>query len=90
MLVITRKPDQSVMIGTDVEVVVLGITKEGVRLGIRAPKSVQVHRREVFEAIAEENRAALAATRTPVQDAAALLRTQLPPSDPQGKGSKDR
>ena len=90
MLVITRKADQSVMIGPDVEVVVLGITKEGVRLGIRAPKSVQVHRREVFEAIAEENRAAASAPRVPVSDAAALLRTQLPPADPQGKKPKDR
>lgn len=88
MLVITRKADQSVMIGSDVEVVVLGITKEGVRLGIRAPKSVQVHRREVFEAIAEENRAAASAPRVPVSDAAALLRTQLTP--PQGKKPKDR
>lgn len=78
MLVITRKPDQSIMIGSDVEVVVLGITKDGVRLGIRAPKEVQVHRREVFEAIAEENRAA-AEAKVPLQDAAALLRAKLPP-----------
>lgn len=73
MLVITRKPEQSIVIGGEVEVVVLGITKDGVRLGIKAPRSVQVHRREVFEAIADENRAARAA-KAPVQDAAALLR----------------
>mgnify|MGYP005805933755 CR=1 FL=1 len=73
MLVITRKPDQSIVIGGEVEVIVLGITKEGVRLGIKAPRSVQVHRREVFEAIAAENKAATEA-RIPVQDAAALLR----------------
>jgi len=73
MLVITRKPEQSIIIGGEVEVIVLGITKDGVRLGIKAPRSVQVHRREVFEAIAAENRAA-AETRVSVQDAAALLR----------------
>jgi carbon storage regulator len=73
MLVITRKPDQSIVIGGEIEVVVLGITKDGVRLGINAPRSVQVHRREVFEAIATENRAA-AETKVQVQDAAALLR----------------
>jgi carbon storage regulator len=73
MLVITRKPDQSIVIGGDVEVVVLGITKDGVRLGITAPRNVQVHRREVFEAIAAENRAATAA-KSPLQEAAALLR----------------
>ncbi|HJV90813.1 MAG TPA: carbon storage regulator CsrA [Holophagaceae bacterium] len=85
MLVITRRIDQSIMIGSDVEVVVLGITKEGVRLGIKAPKSVQVHRLEVFEAIAEENRAAVKA-KAPVSDAAALLRKKLP----QGEGSGGR
>ncbi len=74
MLVITRKPEQSIIIGGEVEVVVLGVTKDGVRLGINAPRSVQVHRREVFEAIAAENRAASEA-KVPVQDAAALLRT---------------
>ncbi len=73
MLVITRKPEQSIIIGGEVEVIVLGISGEGVRLGVKAPRSVQVHRREVFEAIAAENRAA-AGTRAPVQDAAALLR----------------
>lgn len=73
MLVITRKPDQSLVIGGEIEVIVLGITKDGVRLGIKAPRTVQVHRREVFEAIAEENRAA-AEAKAQVQDAAALLR----------------
>jgi carbon storage regulator len=73
MLVITRKPEQSIVIAGEIEVIVLGITKDGVRLGIKAPRSVQVHRREVFEAIAAEN---LAATESKVslQDAAALLR----------------
>ncbi|MDP1832032.1 MAG: carbon storage regulator CsrA [Geothrix sp.] len=73
MLVITRKAEQSIIIGGEVEVIVLGVTKDGVRLGIKAPRSVQVHRREVFEAIAAENRAATEA-KVPVQDAAALLR----------------
>ena len=73
MLVITRKQEQSIIIGGEVEVIVLGISKDGVRLGIKAPRSVQVHRREVFEAIAAENRAASSA-KAPIQDAAALLR----------------
>jgi carbon storage regulator len=73
MLVITRKAEQSIIIGGEVEVIVLGISKDGVRLGIKAPRSVQVHRREVFEAIAAENRAA-AAAKIPMQDVAALLR----------------
>ncbi len=73
MLVITRKQEQSLIIGGEVEVIVLGISKEGVRLGIKAPRSVQVHRREVFEAIAAENLAAIEA-KSSVQGAAALLR----------------
>lgn len=77
MLVITRKTDQSIVIDGNIEIVVVGITKDGVRLGVKAPKEVQVHRREVFDAIAEANRAA-AAARPAVQDAAALLRSQTP------------
>ncbi len=73
MLVITRKQEESLIIGGEVEVIVLGITKNGVRLGIKAPLNVQVHRREVFDAIAAENRAAIEA-KAPVRDAAALLR----------------
>jgi carbon storage regulator len=80
MLVITRKVDQSIIIDGRIEVVVTGITKDGVRLGISAPKEVQVHRREVFEAIAEANRAASTQAQPVVQDAAALLRTRLPKS----------
>jgi len=77
MLVITRKLDQSIIINGNVEVVVTGIGKDGVRLGIVAPREVQVHRREVFEAIAAANRAAAsAAAPQPVQDAAALLRAR--------------
>lgn len=76
MLVITRKTDQSLVIGGEVEVVVLGITKDGVRLGIKAPRHVQVHRQEVFEAIKQAN--ADAAAKAPdVQNAAALLRAKL-------------
>jgi carbon storage regulator len=77
MLVITRKLDQSIIINGNVEVVVTGISKDGVRLGIIAPREVEVHRREVFEAIAAANRAASAPpTPVPVQDAAALLRAR--------------
>ena len=79
MLVITRKSNESIIINGNIEVVVVAITKDGVRLGINAPKEVQVHRQEVYEAIVEANRAAAAASRpAPVQDAAALLRGRSP------------
>jgi carbon storage regulator len=63
MLVLTRKVNQSIIIGDDVEVVVLEVRGEQVRLGIRAPKDVSVHRKEIYEQIQEENRQA-AQTRT--------------------------
>ena len=58
MLVLTRKVNQSIIVGDDVEVVVLEVRGEQVRLGIRAPKTVAVHRKEIYEQIQEENRAA--------------------------------
>ena len=81
MLVFTRKVDQSVIINGNIEVVVIGVTKDGVRLGISAPTEVKIHRREVFEAIAEANRAAVAQAPTAalsLQEAAALLRARAP------------
>lgn len=55
MLVLTRKLHQSIVIGEDIEVVVLEVRGEQVRIGIRAPKDVAVHRKEVFEQIQEAN-----------------------------------
>jgi carbon storage regulator len=60
MLVLTRKPDQSIMIGNDIEITVLEVRGEQVRLGIRAPRTVAVHRKEVFEQIRQENQTAAA------------------------------
>jgi carbon storage regulator len=53
VLVLTRKSDQSIMIGDDVEVTVLSVRGEKVRLGIRAPSSVSVHRKEIYLEIQE-------------------------------------
>ena len=55
MLVLTRKVNQSVMIGDDIVVTVAAIDGEQVRLGIDAPRHIAVHRREVYEAIEEAN-----------------------------------
>lgn len=51
MLVLTRKPDQSIMVGAEIEITVLEVRGEQVRLGIRAPRTVSVHRKEVFDQI---------------------------------------
>ena len=54
MLVLTRKPGQSIMIGDGVEVQVLSVAGEKVRLGITAPRDVSIFRNEVYERIETE------------------------------------
>jgi carbon storage regulator len=51
MLVLSRKQDESIMIGDGIEIVIVEIRGNKVRLGISAPSQVPVHRREVYEAI---------------------------------------
>ena len=55
MLVLTRKPGQSIMIGDGVEVQVLSVGGEKVRLGITAPRDVSIFRNEVYDRIESEN-----------------------------------
>jgi carbon storage regulator len=64
MLVLTRQANQSIMIGTDIVVTVLEIRGDQVRIGVRAPRSIAVHRDEVFAQLEAANRAA-AATASP-------------------------
>lgn len=54
MLVLTRKPGQSIMIGDDVEIQVLSVAGEKVRLGVTAPREVSIFRNEVYERISDE------------------------------------
>jgi carbon storage regulator len=54
MLVLTRKPGQSIMIGDGVEVQVLSVAGEKVRLGIKAPRDVTIFRNEVYDRIEDE------------------------------------
>jgi carbon storage regulator len=54
MLILTRKPTESIAIGSDITVVVLGVKGNQVRIGVAAPKDVAVHREEVYERIQHE------------------------------------
>ncbi len=54
MLILTRRLGESIMIGDDVQIVVLGIRGNQIRLGVRAPKSTSVHREEIWLRIQEE------------------------------------
>lgn len=55
MLVLTRKTDQSIMIGDDIEIVVSSIEGNTVRIGIKAPRDLKILRRETFEEVRQEN-----------------------------------
>jgi len=55
MLVLARKLNESIMIGDDVEVVVIDIKGDQVKVGIRAPRSVSVHRKEIYVEIKNAN-----------------------------------
>jgi len=65
MLVLTRKPDQSIVVGSNIEITVLEVRGEQVRLGIRAPRAVTVHRKEVYEQIRQANYDALGSDAPP-------------------------
>jgi carbon storage regulator len=55
MLVLTRKLQEAIKIGDDIELTVLSVDGEQVKLGISAPKNIEIHRKEVFLAIQQEN-----------------------------------
>lgn len=58
MLILTRRPNESIMIGDDVVITVLGVNGNQVRLGIKAPKDIAVHRDTIYERVQQEKRAA--------------------------------
>jgi carbon storage regulator len=63
VLVLTRRANQSIMIGHDIVVTVLEVRGDQVRIGIRAPRSVDVHREEVFASLEQSNKAAAKSSR---------------------------
>ena len=58
MLALSRKPGESVIIGNDIEITILEVKGEQVKVGIKAPQSVAIYRKELFEQIQESNREA--------------------------------
>jgi len=58
MLILSRKINEKIMIGDDIAISIIDIRGDQVRIGVEAPKSVKVFRREVFDAIRAENKAA--------------------------------
>lgn len=75
MLVLTRKSNQSIMIGDDIEVSVLAIMGEKVRIGIQAPRSIPVFRKEVYLEIQSEREGEAGEARAEVAQALDKLKT---------------
>jgi carbon storage regulator len=59
MLVLSRKINQAIMIGDDVRIVIVGVERDQVKVGIEAPRDIPVHRSEVYEEIQRSNRQAV-------------------------------
>jgi len=78
VLVLTRRPGESIMVGDDVVVTVLDVRGDVVRLGIKAPRSVQVHREEVYRELQRVNQEAASPSDVAVQ---ALSRALHPGPD---------
>ncbi len=87
MLVLSRQRDETIMIGDNIEITVVDIRGDKVRLGITAPNTVPVHRKEVYEAIQRENREA---AKVRMEDLTALPKssTAVPNRNPGGSADK--
>ena len=70
MLVFTRRRGEAIMIGDGIEIEVIRVGRDGVRLGIVAPQSVAVHRKEIYEQIREANKNAA----SPLPNLAAVVK----------------
>jgi carbon storage regulator len=81
MLVLSRKPNQSIMIGEDIEVVVLEVKGDTVKIGLKAPRDVKVYRQEIYLEIKAENERA-SATKEATTSAAKLLQQALKKNKP--------
>ncbi len=93
MLILSRKVDESIVIGENIEISIVDIKGDQVKLGIKAPKDVKVYRREVFTAIQNENKAAAKiGTSLPEIDffsESGAVRTKNSEYEPEGSGEKD-
>lgn len=62
MLVLTRKVGESIVIGDEIEITILETKGDQIKLGIKAPKDVDIHRKEIYENIQNENQQAVSQT----------------------------
>lgn len=77
MLVFTRKRDEAIVIGDGIEIRVLRVGRDGVRLGVVAPAEIAVHRREIYDAVCAANQSAASSPPAAAEDMAKRLRQRL-------------
>jgi carbon storage regulator len=82
MLVVTRKKDEKLIIGNEIEIQVLRIGRDNVRLGIKAPSHISIYRYEIYEAIKQENVSAVQ-SQIPDKDTLETLKGVLKVDAPQ-------
>jgi len=76
MLILTRKLGESVTIGDDIKITILGVRGRQVRLGIIAPQKVTIHREEIYFKIQEENKRAVTATEEDLTRLSSIIREE--------------
>ena len=86
MLVLTRRANQSIMIGHEIVVTVLEVRGDQVRLGIKAPRSIDVHREEIFAQLQQANRDAAQAPKQALESLEGFTGTSENEPEAQTKG----
>ncbi|MDO9536608.1 MAG: carbon storage regulator CsrA [Bacillota bacterium] len=86
MLVLTRKKGQSIIVGDGIEISVVDVNGDSVRIGVSAPREISIYRREIYEAIREEN---ISAARTASEMASQFKKAAHPSPDGKEEGKKD-
>lgn len=87
MLILTRRAGESIVIGDDIIITVIEAGRDHVRIGVDAPRSVDVHRQEVYLAISEENRAARTGDGAPILEAGGPVAARAMPRRPRPSGA---
>jgi len=78
MLILSRKKNESIIIGDDIEIMVTDVSGENIKLGINAPRHISVHRKEIYEAIKAENVSAARTDTSHLSTLSELLRKRKP------------
>jgi carbon storage regulator len=91
MLILTRRVGETIVIGDDVIITVLGIKGNQVRIGINAPKDVSVHREEIYQRIQQEKGAPVPAVQEEAAPAAAapVVKKKREPKADKGENNKE-